>query len=91
MEMVDPYRDHRSFDIVVTRSAGTDHAVVVFIDGDFGEEGQPPLRVVVNDSRVYGEPYRDDWPGPFVYSQDAAAAHLEVQAHHIAYESAEEV
>lgn len=84
MKTVDPYRDHRSFDIIVTRSAGTDHSIVVFIDGDFGDDGQPPLRVVVNDGQVYGEPYRD-WPGPDVYTQEAESLHLQVQPHHIAY------
>lgn len=39
--------------ITVTRSAGLDGAVVVFLDGDF----PGGLRIVVNDSEEHGVPY----------------------------------
>jgi hypothetical protein len=41
------------YEITVTRSAGTDGAVVVFIDGDFDQTG---LRVRVNDEPIYAAP-----------------------------------
>lgn len=53
---VDRFRDQlRSFDIIVTRSAGDDQAVLVMIDGTFDEDGQPPLRVLVNDEPVFSQ------------------------------------
>ena len=41
----------QSYDVTVTRSAGTDGAVVVFIDGDFEIAGG--LRILVNDADAY--------------------------------------
>lgn len=38
------------FKVTVTRSAGSDGAVVVFVDGDFGETG---LRILLNDDEVF--------------------------------------
>jgi hypothetical protein len=43
-------------EITVTRSAGDDRAVVVFIDTDFEPDGSdqgPGLRVLLNDNEVY--------------------------------------
>lgn len=45
--------------VIVTRSAGSDRAVVVFIDTAFEPDGSPGLRVLVNDGDAYiGVPYR---------------------------------
>lgn len=47
--------------ISVTRSAGDDRAIVVFIDTDFepnGSDDGPGLRVLINDDEAYvGKPY----------------------------------
>lgn len=43
-------------EIAVTRSAGDDRAVVIFIDTEFepdGSDGSPGLRVLLNDDEVY--------------------------------------
>lgn len=43
-------------EVIITRSAGTDNAFVVFIDTDFepgASDGGPGLRVRVNDHPVY--------------------------------------
>ena len=43
-------------EITVTRSAGDDRAVTVFIDTDFepnGTDGGPGLRVLINDDEAY--------------------------------------
>lgn len=42
--------------VMVTRSAGDDRAVVVFIDTSFepnGSDGGPGLRVLINDAEAY--------------------------------------
>jgi hypothetical protein len=43
-------------EVTVTRSAGDDRAVVVFIDTDFepdGSDNGPGLRVLINDDEAY--------------------------------------
>jgi hypothetical protein len=43
-------------EVTVTRSAGDDRAVTVFIDTDFepgGSDGGPGLRVLINDDEAY--------------------------------------
>ena len=42
--------------VTVTRSAGDDRAVIVFIDTEFepdGSDGGPALRVLINDDEAY--------------------------------------
>lgn len=41
-----------NFEIVVTRSAGTDGAVLIFVDGEFPDG----VRFVVNDNTTHGTP-----------------------------------
>jgi hypothetical protein len=49
---------HSAIEVTVTRSDGADGAVLVIIDGMFNENGQPPLRVLVNDDPVFAQvPY----------------------------------
>ncbi len=50
--------------VTITRSAGTDGALVVFIDGppdddhEYNADGSPAIRVLLNDDPIYvGRPY----------------------------------
>ena len=46
----------REIEVTVTRSAGTDGAVVVMIDGDvLASEGGPGIRVLFNGDQLYGD------------------------------------
>ena len=72
----------RSFDIIVTRSAGDDNAVLVMIDGSFGEDGQPPIRILLNDEPVFAQV---DLGTVLDEHFDAGAVHLTVQPHQIGY------
>lgn len=48
--------------ITVTRSAGDDRAVLVFIDTEFdprGKDGAPGLRILVNDDEAFVGKARD--------------------------------
>jgi hypothetical protein len=58
-------REHsiEAFDVTITRSAGSDGAVVIFIDGAFGVDGNAPLRIIVNDEEhpVYAEAEHESW------------------------------
>lgn len=63
-ELVDPdvaTTDLYGTKVIITRSAGTDNAVVVFIDTEFepnASDGGPGLRVLINDDDTYvGKPY----------------------------------
>lgn len=51
------------FTVTITRSAGSDGAIVFFIDGPFGVDGNAPLRVIVNDegNPVYAEAEHASW------------------------------
>ena len=66
--------------ITVTRSAGDDRAVVVFIDTEFEPTGKPGLRILVNDNEVYeGKRYELD------ANHDAKSVSFEVSLDDIAY------
>jgi len=73
--------------IAVTRSAGDDRAVTVFIDTQFepnGSDGGPGLRVLVNDDEAYvGKAY--DFGG----HHEAEAVHFEVRLADIPYDDAQ--
>lgn len=81
---VDRFHDQlRSFDIIVTRSAGDDQAVLVMIDGTFDEDGQPPLRVLVNDEPVFSQA---DFSGDANDEGfDAGSTSFTIQPHQIGY------
>jgi hypothetical protein len=70
-------------EVTVTRSAGDDRAVTVFIDTDFepgGSDGGPGLRVLINDDEAYvGKAY------DFGAHHGAAAKKMSVQLDEIAY------
>lgn len=76
-------------EVTVTRSAGTDGAVVVFVDTDFepdASDGGPGLRIVVNDTDTYPLSYlgkKFEWEGPD--DHPAKAVKLTVQLDEIAY------
>lgn len=65
--------------ITVSRSAGDDRAVTVFIDTDFepdGSDGGPGLRVLVNDDEAFvGKAY--DFGG----NREATSVSIEVPQH----------
>lgn len=83
----------RSFDIIVTRSAGSDGAILIMIEGTFGEDGQAPLRILVNDDQVFAQtdfartspPRARPWP-PSQDDRDAGARHFIIQPHQIAHQ-----
>ncbi|SRR6266704_603742 len=66
--------------VTVTRSAGADGAVVVFVDTDFEPDGSddgPGLRVVVNDEPVYeGVAYQESDGESARYAARTLAADL---------------
>ena len=70
--------------ITVTRSAGDDRAVLVFIDTEFAVDGKgrgPGLRVLVNDDEAFvGQAY------DLGANHDAKAVSLSVSLDDIAYE-----
>lgn len=52
--------EHNGFRVTITRSAGSDEAVVIFVDGPLGEDGadempdgSPRVRILLNDEPVY--------------------------------------
>jgi len=69
--------------IAVTRSAGDDRAVLVFIDTTFepdGSDGGPALRVLVNDDEAYvGKAY------DFGAHHEAETQHFTVRLDDIPY------
>ena len=69
--------------IAVTRSAGGDRAVVVFIDTTFEPDGSgtvPGLRVLVNDGDAFvGVPYENG------NHQEAETQHFQVRLDEIPY------
>lgn len=73
--------------VTVTRSAGPDGAVVVFIDTGFephGEDGGPGLRVRVNDGKVFAGKQMT-MPDPTVGDAEAGERTLRVNLDQIAY------
>lgn len=75
-----------NYEITVTRSAGSDGAVVVFIDGDFSDTG---LRIVLNDNEdLYASPA---WqPAPEGEENEAKSVHLPFDLSDVEYLSATE-
>lgn len=69
--------------ITVTRSAGDDRAIVIFVDTDFepsGSDGGPGLRILVNDDEAFvGKAY--DFGG----NHEANAVNFEVSLSAIDY------
>lgn len=78
--------------LAVTRSAGDDRAVVVFVDTEFepdASDGGPGLRVLLNDDEAYvGKAY--DLPERHDPGHEAAAKHFEVRLDEIPYAEPEE-
>lgn len=63
-------------EVTITRSAGEDGAIVVFIDGpseaDWMPDGSPRMRVLLNDEPIYSAvPYE---PSPDVIEGDPMSA-----------------
>lgn len=70
--------------ITVTRSAGDDRAVTVFIDTQFNPTGDPGLRILVNDDEAYvGKAY--DIPERSDKTHEAHSVQFSVGLEDIAY------
>lgn len=80
--------DERKVTVAVTRSAGIDGAVVVFIDTDFepdASDGGPGLRVLINDHDTYaGVAHEYDDTG-VIPEHEAPSKSLEVALSEIDY------